>query len=43
MIGGWTNIFKSNDLELYYYDFEICRLIECTERVANAICFYGMA
>ena len=23
MIGGWTNIFKSNDLELYYFDFEI--------------------
>ena len=24
MIGGWTNIFKSNDdLEMYYFDFEI--------------------
>ena len=23
MIGGWTNIFKSNDLELYYIDFKM--------------------
>ena len=28
MIGGWTNIFKSNDLELYYIDFKMKSLYD---------------